>query len=62
MLDVAARYGLIVGTGHVGEKEGVMLVREAVRRGVKNVVLTHAENPATRFSAEARKECINCLP
>ena len=35
-----------------------MLVREAVRRGVKKVVLTHAENPATRFSAEARKECI----
>ena len=58
VLDVAARYGLIVGTGHVGEKEGVMLVREAVRRGVKKVVLTHAENPATRFSAEARKECI----
>ena len=59
VLDVAARYGLIVGTGHVGEKEGVMLVREAVRRGVEERwFLTHAENPATRFSAEARKECI----
>lgn len=58
VLDVAAEYGLIVGTGHVGEQEGMPLVREAVKRGVEKVILTHAENPATRFSVEAQRECI----
>lgn len=58
ILDVAAEYGLIVATGHIGEREGVPLVHEALRRGVKKVVITHEENPATRFSAEAKRECL----
>lgn len=58
VLDLAAQYDLVVGTGHIGEREGMPLVREAFRRGVQNVVLTHAENPATRFSVEAQAECV----
>lgn len=57
VLDIAAQYDLVVGTGHIGEREGMPLVREAFRKGVQNVVLTHAENPATRFSVEAQIEC-----
>lgn len=57
VLDVAIQYCLIVGTGHIGEKEGLPLVKEALRRGVEKVVLTHAENPATRFSSEAQADC-----
>lgn len=58
VLDLAAQYDLVVGTGHIGEREGMPLVREAFRKGVQNVVLTHAENPATRFSVEAQAECV----
>lgn len=58
VLDVAAKYRLAVGTGHLGEKEGLPLVREAFRRGVEKVVLTHAENPATSFSVDAQMECV----
>ena len=58
VLDVAAKYDLIVGTGHLGEREGMPLAKEALRRGVQKVVLTHAENPATPFSAEAQEECV----
>lgn len=58
VLDVAAKYDLVLGTGHLGEKEGLPLVREAFRRGVKRVVLTHAENPSTSFSKEAQLECV----
>lgn len=58
VLDVAAKYNLIVGTGHLGEKEGMPLVKEALRRGVNHVVLTHAENPSTAFSKDAQMECV----
>ncbi|MBE5972789.1 MAG: amidohydrolase [Lachnoclostridium sp.] len=59
VLDVAAKYNLVLGTGHLGEKEGLPLVRAAFERGVKHVVLTHAENPSTMFSEEAQEECVN---
>lgn len=58
ILDIAARFDLVVGTGHVGEAEGMPLVREAYRRGVRKMILTHAENPNTPFSIEAQKECV----
>lgn len=58
VLDVAARYDLVLGTGHLGEKEGLPLVKAALERGVNHVVLTHAENPATLFSEDAQAECV----
>lgn len=58
VLDVAAKHDLVVGTGHVGEREGLPLVRAAAERGVKRIVLTHAENLSTYFSPEAQRECV----
>ena len=58
ILDIAAKFDLVVGTGHIGEKEGLPLVKEAFRRGVNRVVLTHAQNPKTAFSKEAQVECV----
>lgn len=75
VLDVAARYGLIVGTGHRNqvEKEGVMLVHEAVPAlQCEEGGLTHAENPATgsqprpegmyKGRAFVEHGCFYCLP
>lgn len=56
VLDIAREYNLTVGTGHLGATEGMALVREAKRRGVKHVVLTHADNPASRYSIEQQAE------
>lgn len=58
VLDIAAKYDLVLGTGHIGEREGMPLVKEALKRGVNHVVLTHAENPATSFSKDAQEECV----
>lgn len=58
VLDVAAKYNLVLGTGHIGEREGMPLVKEALKRGVNHVVLTHAENPATSFSKAAQEVCV----
>ncbi|MBQ4506498.1 MAG: amidohydrolase family protein [Firmicutes bacterium] len=55
ILDIAAEKGLIVGTGHLSPAEGMEIVREAGRRDCP-VVLTHCDNPATRYSDEQEKE------
>ena len=42
VIALAAKHGLTLETGHSSAVEGLMLVREARRAGVKNVVVTHA--------------------
>lgn len=51
VLDIAAKYRMVVATGHVGADEGMALVEEGVRRGVQ-MVLTHADNPANGYTVE----------
>lgn len=55
VLDVAAQYKLAVGTGHLGPIEGMILVREGLRRGCR-MVLTHCDSPANFYSEEQQKE------
>lgn len=55
VLDVAAQYKLVVGTGHIGSLEGMELVREGRRRGC-TMVLTHCDNPADQYSVEQQVE------
>ena len=57
ILDVAAQYKLIVGTGHLSAHEGMILVREAQRRGIQTV-LTHAELPSNLYSPELQAEAV----
>ena len=42
VLALCAKYGLTLETGHSSAEEGLMIVREARRLNVKNVVVTHA--------------------
>ncbi len=57
VLDVAEKYKLIVGTGHLSAHEGMILVREAQRRGIQTV-LTHAELPSNLYSIEQQVEAV----
>ncbi|MDR2528620.1 MAG: DUF6282 family protein [Synergistaceae bacterium] len=43
VLDVAAKYDICVATGHLSISESVALCGEAARRGVRKIVLTHAD-------------------
>jgi hypothetical protein len=46
-----ARHGnLVLATGHVAPAEGLMLLREARRLGVRHMVVTHAINPPVEMS------------
>ena len=56
VLSLAAQYDLIVATGHLSPEEGMMVVREGKRLGVKRMVLTHVEHPAIAYPDEARRE------
>ena len=57
VLDVAKKYDLIVGTGHLSAYEGMILLREGLRRG-NRMVVTHAELPSNLYTAEQLKEAV----
>jgi hypothetical protein len=42
VIAVIARHNLVLATGHVSPAEGLMLVREGRRQGVRHMVVTHA--------------------
>jgi hypothetical protein len=42
VMEVAARHNLVLETGHSSPAEGIILIREAKRLGVKMIVVTHA--------------------
>jgi len=44
VIEVIAKHGLVLATGHVSSVEGLMLVREGKRQGVRHMVVTHAMN------------------
>ena len=52
VLEAAAQYKLVVGTGHLSAREGLALVREARRLDGLQMVLTHADNPADQYTLE----------
>jgi hypothetical protein len=45
VIALIAKYNLVLATGHSTAEEGLMLVREAKRAGVQQIVVTHAMNP-----------------
>ena len=57
VMDMAAKYHLIVATGHIGAQEGMEVVREAAERGCK-ILITHADNPADQYTVEQQKEAV----
>ncbi len=42
VMEVAAQHNLVLETGHSSPAEGIILIREAKRLGVKMIVVTHA--------------------
>ena len=45
VIGVIAKHDLVLATGHVSAAEGLMLLREGQRQGVRHMVVTHAMNP-----------------
>src|SRR5215471_10618261 len=56
VIALAAKHNLMLETGHSSPAEGLMVIREAKRAGVKNVVVTHAAIAPIRMSVAQMKE------
>ena len=56
ILDLIAAENVILGTSHSSEEEIGILVREAVRRGVKKIIVTHPYCPVPNLSIEKQAE------
>ena len=59
VLSLAAQYDLIVATGHLSPEEGMMVIREGKKQGVRRMVLTHVEHPAVAYTDELRQEAVS---
>jgi len=44
VISIIARHGLVLATGHVSPAEALLVLGEARRQGVRNMVVTHAMN------------------
>lgn len=58
VLDILAKYDIILATGHISHEEAFALVDEAKKRGVKNIVITHADFPTTFYTVEEQKRFV----
>ena len=55
VLSVIAEHDLVLATGHSTADEDLLLVREAQRRGIHNIVVTHAMMAPIHMSLEQMK-------
>ncbi len=51
-----AKHGLVLATGHVSAGEGLMLLKEGKRQGVRQMVVTHAANPPILMTNDQMRE------
>lgn len=59
VLDIINKYDMILATGHLSHEETFALVQEANKKGVKNIIITHADFPTTFYSVEDQKKLID---
>jgi hypothetical protein len=50
VIAIAARNNLVLETGHSSPAEALVIIREAKRQGVQNVMVTHAMSPLVNMS------------
>jgi hypothetical protein len=56
VIAAVARHDLTLETGHSSPSEGLMILREAQRQGVKRMVVTHALTPPVRMNIDQMRE------
>jgi hypothetical protein len=56
VIALIARHNLVLATGHSSADEGVALIREGQRQGVRHMVVTHAMNPPIEMDVPRMQE------
>ncbi len=58
VLDIAAKFDIVVATGHLDHEETFALAKAAKERGVKKLLITHVTFPTTFYTIDEQKELI----
>ena len=58
VLDVIAKYDMILATAHISHEETFALVKAARERKVERIVITHVDFPTTFYSIEEQRELV----
>lgn len=58
VLDIIAKYKMILATSHISHDETFALVKEAKKRGVEKIIITHVDFPSTFYTVEEQKELV----
>jgi hypothetical protein len=56
VLDLIAKHRLVLATGHSSPEEGLLLIREARKRGIERILVTHAMLAPVRMNVEQMRE------
>jgi len=56
VLDLIAKHRLVLATGHSSPEEGLLLIREARKRGIDRILVTHAMLAPVRMNVEQMRE------
>ena len=59
ILEIIAKNGLILATGHLSPEEGLALIREAKKAGVGKIVVTHPLASFVNYSTDQMREAIS---
>lgn len=59
VLDVIAKYNLILATGHLSHAETFALVREAHARKIDRIIVTHVDFPTTFYSIDEQRQLVS---
>lgn len=60
ILDLIEEYDMALCTGHIAPEESLALLRRAHKKGLKKLVATHVDWPATRATMEQQKKYVAC--
>jgi hypothetical protein len=58
VLDLIAKYKLVLATGHSAPEEVLAIIREAKQRGIASIVVTHPMNQYVRMSVAQMKQAV----
>ena len=56
ILDLIAEHNVVLGTGHLSPEESELLIEEAVRVGVRRMIVTHASEPVPGMSVAVQQK------
>lgn len=56
VLDLIARHRLVLATGHSSPAEDLLLIREAARRGIRHIIVTHPIHPQVGMTIEQARQ------